>query len=96
MDKLFRRVSVKDRDPEKYGYYDTAVGNIEYSPTNGWQWGMPNPDYWLEEIQLPTEEDILEHARSEKGLEDYDIEQDVFVDGANYILNTILGKEVKG
>ncbi|WP_286589676.1 MazG-like family protein [Sphingobacterium sp. N143] len=66
MDKLFRQVSVIDREPEKYGYYDTNVGNIEYSPTNGWQWGIPNPDYWLEEISVNnSQENIAKECLSE-------------------------------
>jgi len=94
MDKLFRQVSVKDRLPEKDGMvvcisfdgqpfitlYDVGI-SISSSAA-----------YWLEEIELPTEDEILEYARDEEGLEDYDMEQDVFVDGANYILNTLKGE----
>jgi|GEM_PF-993990 len=45
---------------------------------------------------LPSEDEILEYARDEEGLEDYDMDQDVFVDGANYILNTLKGEKSNG
>jgi len=95
MEKIYRQVSVKERLPEKAGVYNTDLGKLEFSTNpcykNNGIWlkenYVNNPEIWLEEVELPTEDEILEYARDEEGLEDYDMEQDVFVDGANYILN---------
>jgi len=62
MNKIFRQVSVKERLPEKYpvifitrnnyphlygGHYNTDEGYLKITF-----------DYWLEEIELPTDKDI--------------------------------------
>ncbi len=100
MDRLFRQVSVKDREPEKYGYYDTNVGNIEYSPSPGygWQYGMPYPDYWLEEIELPSEENLTTNVLYHNNTVYHDINmQEACNNGIkmcyNYILNTLKGEK---
>ncbi|MFE2861006.1 hypothetical protein [Sphingobacterium multivorum] len=94
MDKLFRQVSVKDRLPEKDGIV-VCISSDGQPFITLYEVGISissSAAYWLEEVELPTEDEILEYARDEQGLEDYDMEQDVFVDGANYILNTLKGE----
>ncbi|HBW80756.1 MAG TPA: hypothetical protein DEF78_11795 [Sphingobacterium sp.] len=109
MDKLFRQVSVKDRLPDlfKTTIFIDRLGNANQlsidrknevydRKTRNWITEtdlLISYDYWLEPVELPTEDEILEYARDEQGLEDYDMEQDVFVDGANYILNTLKGEK---
>lgn len=98
MDKLFRQVSVKDRLPEKSGVYNTDLGKLEFSTNpcykNNGIWlkenYVNNPEIWLEEIELPSDEDIKSESKS-KG-DWYDIEN--FIKGANYILNTLKGEKI--
>ena len=59
---IYRKVLVSERVPTVYGEYNTDVGLMEYSPNpgNGWLC-YPNPEpteYWFEEIQLPSEDQI--------------------------------------
>ncbi|MGJ1360398.1 hypothetical protein ACR79K_27200 [Sphingobacterium siyangense] len=92
MDSVFIKVSTKDRLPLESGLYLTNNGHVHF--LSGCKRFMGcDPKWWLEEVELPTEDEILEYARDEEGLEDYDMEQDVFVDGANYILNTLKGEK---
>lgn len=98
MYKLFRQVSVKERLPEKEGMVVciSADGQPFITLYNVGFAISSSAAYWLEEVELPTEDEILEYARDDYGLEDYDMEQDVFVDGANYILNTLKGEKSNG
>jgi len=57
--ELFRKVSVNEV-PEKEGTYITDFGELYYQ--NG-EWTYSNdaaeyPNYWLEEVKEPTEEEI--------------------------------------
>lgn len=103
---LFRKVLVSERVPTVYGEYNTDTGLMEYSPYpgNGWLC-YPNPEpkeYWLEEIQIPSEGDIKTQSLlpyTEKDLlsEEYGhfLEEDskVFIEGAHYILGFINNKK---
>lgn len=101
MDKLFRQVPIDDKHAGTFGMYFTSTGEIKfgivYLEQSTCLWLCTFFDdqtyvtHTLEEVELPTEDEILEYARDEQGFEDYDTEQDVFVDGANYILNTLKG-----
>lgn len=44
-------------------------------------------DYWLEEIQLPTEEEIREQSKGEIAIVNDGCEE--FISGANFIINHI-------
>ena len=68
----YRKVMCSDRPPEKNGSYDTSLGRQFFSSVSGWglpyrgKWEYPkdntNPEWWLEEIELPSEEEINELA----------------------------------
>lgn len=97
---VFRKVSVKDRLPKDNTYVATinTLGGIDtfYHKSNGVfsvshasRVGVSYISVWLEEIELPTDYEILEYAIDERCIEDYDMKKDVFVCGANYILNKL-------
>lgn len=73
---FIKRYPSKGELPSKNGYYLTQVGIVHF---RGWfnNW----IEYWLEEIELPSKEDI--------GVGDFINEEHKlgFTEGANFILN---------
>ena len=68
----YRKVMCSDSEPTKNGSYKTEFGEQFFSTVSGW--GLPykghwsystntNPNWWLEEIELPSEEDIVKIAK---------------------------------
>lgn len=62
METLFRKVLVSERVPKftahnYQGYFYTNKGIAKYDKYEGWESDI---DWWLEEIQLPSEEEINE------------------------------------
>lgn len=104
--KVFvKRYPEKGDLPSKEGFYHTDMGLASFNKTFDWvdhhNYTCPCPDYWLEEIELPSEEDIRREALGpfkEKDLEDQygDFIQDdidTFTKGANYIINLLKQKD---
>jgi|ERR1035437_4238744 hypothetical protein len=68
MNTIFRRVSVKERPPKEDGDYVTnySLNTKLLTCTDKRKWTIKaggdtltvTPDYWLEEIQLPSAEEI--------------------------------------
>lgn len=85
---IYRKVLVSERVPSKSGKYFTDLGYSDYSiPRHEWcdlDWCDLDVKWWLEEIQLPSEEDIKEES-TYIGVE--------FEMGANYILGFINNKK---
>lgn len=67
-EKLFRKVETKKRMPIRSGKYDTSVGevifHIEPHPHTNYAWWEVSiaPEWWLEEIELPTDDNIIAFA----------------------------------
>lgn len=61
---IFRKVLCSDRLPKERKWFDTDKGYLLFSITQN-QWLVSDeyyPKWWLEEIELPSEEDINELA----------------------------------
>lgn len=94
---IYRKVKVSERLPESRGYYDTDMGTLYYRKKikhSIWEdWEDANypkyPEYWLEEIELPTEEDINSIVSVYHDVEN----RNACRTGINYILNKIRGNE---
>lgn len=59
---VFRKVYVKDRLPDSFGSYITNIGDCFYH--NGSKLfesvrGFARPEWFLEEIELPSEEEVV-------------------------------------
>lgn len=98
---VFRKVMVKDRLPVIFGEYITDIGYMFYN--NGQKYfedrqGVCFPKWFLEEIELPSEQDLRKESLgkfSEIEAQDEEIgefiEDDAleFMKGANYILSKL-------
>jgi len=93
METLFRKVLVSERVPNKEGTYTTNLGLMFF---NGKDFDCYNTkggfSFWLEPVELPSEEEI-----KNKGIEEWytEIEYTLqpFLKGANYILGLINSKK---
>lgn len=84
----YRKVMCSDRPPEKNGSYDTSLSRQFFSSVSGWglpyrgKWEYPkdntNPEWWLEEIELPNDEEI-EKIANDSGA--YRVEAGWFIEG---------------
>ena len=92
--KLYRQVACKDRLPTQNGKYHTDKGLLDFRP-NRYHYGFTegigivNPEFWYEEIELPTEEEINKPANDEyvDSLRGYS----AFKKGAEWVINKIKG-----
>lgn len=57
---LYRRVMVVDRLPKESGFYLTSSG-MRYFIESFKKWNV-TPLYWLEEVELPSKEEILKES----------------------------------
>jgi len=78
----------KFKDGVYQGYFHTEFGLVKYSKYDGWKLAREYPNYFLEEIELPSEEEIeMEEyhnfIQSDRNL----YFRDGFKTGANFILN---------
>lgn len=67
--KIYRQVHCSDRLPDVKGDYDTDCGSLAYRVRiNKWGYGVYSQPvkYWLEEIKLPTEEEIEQYISDNK------------------------------
>ncbi|MDR2274326.1 MAG: hypothetical protein LBF27_25690 [Sphingobacterium sp.] len=97
MDKLYRQVSVKERLPEKSGRYHTNVGLVYYHGKEFYHW----IDWWLEEVELPSEEEITTNVLFHNNTMYHDNDFQKACDNGikmcfNYILNTLKGEKSNG
>jgi len=61
METIFRKVKIKDRLPNKKGNFITNLGILIYYGDSKWGTGISTgqrPNEWLEEIELPNDEEI--------------------------------------
>lgn len=98
MTVFVKRYPSKGEFPEKSGWYLGSGAVHQYSVDNGF---YDTVKWWLEEIELPSEEDVRREALGpfkEKHLDgqygDF-IQDDIntFTKGANYILNLLKQKK---
>lgn len=62
MASVYRKIMVADRLPKESGEYDTNLKRLQYfEDLKAWTFCF-KPIWWLEEIELPTEEEIKEAA----------------------------------
>ena len=92
MDSIFIKVPVSERLPKNYGAYIIGYGTtkrfVDFNErTNHDSWRM-NFEWWLEEITLPTEEEI-ERDIQELAYSDEMSINDFSRQGLQYILNHI-------
>lgn len=98
MEKIYRQVSVKERLPEKAGRYFTSFGECTFSTnTRKWLFMLENStnyvDWWLEEVELPSEEDInWKYPLNSNELHKTTLNVGCRT-GANYILKTLKGEK---
>lgn len=83
----------KFKDGVYQGYFHTEFGLVKYSKYDGWKLARKYPDYFLEEIELPSEEEI------DKSGDDFAYPHidsafafNCFMHGANFILNKLKGE----
>ena len=77
----------KFKDGVYQGYFHTEFGLVKYSKYDGWKLARKYPDYFLEEIELPSEEEIENKFPTHNGSGtrlDINIGRQ---EGANFILN---------
>ena len=89
---VFIKVSVKDRIPSVSDFYHTNKGIAYYSDIFE-DWSYDDVEYWLEEIELPSEEEI------DKSGDDFAYPHidsafafNCFMHGAKFILNKLKGE----
>ena len=96
---VYRPVLTNDRLPDKPGFYFTSDGLL-YKNKDSKEWSyydridlifkkVEAPEWWLEEIELPTEEEINKPANDEyvDSLRGYS----AFKKGAEWVINKIKG-----
>lgn len=87
METLFRKVLVTERLPDKGDRYFTNDGIRVYSPhTKQFIFTHQAIEYWLEPVELPSEEEIQKVAPKTRCVYQ-------FWSGANYILGFINDKK---
>lgn len=91
MGTIFKKVMVADRLPESGNYtvfcdFDfTTQAKYYFSDITGkMEWSVSYVQYWIEEIELPSEEEVTEAYINHKG----HINNPALF-GANYILNKL-------
>lgn len=89
--KVFvKRYPSKGELPETAGYYDTNAGRVFYVNEKFDRPKKYYPIWWLEEIEIPSEEEMFNHATTVECKEGEEL--DAFRDGANFILNLLKQK----
>ena len=75
------------KDGVYQGYFHTEFGLVKYSKYDGWKLARKYPDYYLEEIELPNEEEMQSeiYHESMEAEHAYDFQQ-----GAKHMQNFIL------
>lgn len=100
---IFRKVMVADRLPKEGVGIFTDVGCLNYRNIEGdyvWSWQdeyTEHPTWWLEEIQLPTEEEIIkssfeysvDYKPFDSSLEFSHYAEHGYIEGALSVLNYI-------
>lgn len=96
---VYRKVSVKERLPQMIEYYFTSVGLMYF---NGNAFEAANlkheyVDYWLEEVELPSEENIIKQAQEYAQLfpHFWNARKQGFEEGANKVKNFVLAATAK-
>lgn len=90
---IYRKVAVSERMPSVEGIYfvgwDKGMIRVRQYKLGSFidpSVLYPEPDYWLEKVELPSEDEITQHYLSHKG----HINNPALF-GANYILRKIKG-----
>lgn len=91
---IYRKVLCSERLPEKSSWYYTQKGMLYFDLIQGSFYEssqfVGENEYWLEEIELPSEEDIIGMGHYYEALEsEGDSLYDAYKQGANYILNKL-------
>lgn len=100
--KIYRTVSVEDRLPngdfegmfiDQFGTW--SKNRYDFDSTFEKESCLRTNKFWLEEIEIPTEESIRQFANDLAQDDVYTTEQEIeaYVDGASFILNHIKGGE---
>lgn len=74
------------KDGVYQGYFHTEFGLVKYSKYYGWKLARKYPDYFLEEIELSSEEDLQDIAIKTTPF------RTSFMAGATFILNHLKSK----
>lgn len=88
MTVFIKRYPSRKEFPETAGYYDTNVGRVFYVNESFDRPKKYYPSWWLEEIELPSEEEIQE-VMDNLEENDNNSANDEWLAGANFILNHI-------
>jgi hypothetical protein len=109
METLLRQVKTETRTPKESGSYPTFIGNKWFNVKTGlWTEFCPSEVddnqtpialvYWLEVVELPSNEQIEKSIQSEKsGGHEKTMSQnyiDSKIDGAKWMLDVLAGKAV--
>lgn len=82
---FIKRYPSRGEFPKGNGDVFSDMGVLEYSEVYGWDVA---PEWWLEEIQIPSDEEILQAV-----LVKQDKDQTQFMRGIDYILGFINNKK---
>lgn len=107
MSSIFRKVLVSESLPNESGvyiteskvglilkrYYDSDIKSFMYTNYNGLSRKCKNIEWWLEEIELPSKEEVDSYKVGKENPNKNDqLILNSWKSGANYILNKILDK----
>ena len=87
--KLYiKRYPFRGEFPSVEGLVATSCGELSYSKAFGWvtlqNYTTKAPDYWLQEIELPSDDEILDAVLIKQ-----DKDQTQFLRGIDFILNKL-------
>ncbi len=80
------------KDGVYQGYFHTEFGLVKYSKYDGWKLARKYPDYFLEEIELQSEEEIESEANKYQATNGGNESDLYFGACANFILNHLKSK----
>ena len=97
---FIKRYPIKGESPKHNKVYTTDLGEKIFSVSNNsfmssFGMGQISPKWWLEEVELPSEEDVF--SKSITKYSKYEPSErsprtNAFQKGANFILNKLKGK----
>lgn len=92
--KIYRTVSVEDRLPKHGGHFLSSIGLVRFMISDK-EWvddyyRTRNPDWWLEEVYFPSEDEMQNLYSLNRDFYDSSFAAGMHK-GANFILNHIKG-----
>lgn len=86
MASVFIKVPVSERLPSESGIYTTNKGAVHFLSVCK-RWAGCEPQWFLEEIELPTEEEVFKSSTGWKE----ETRQECYIIGASFVLSKLKG-----